>query len=136
MQIPALIQQEGDRYRAVSGEPFALAAERSTSEEALGKLRQMIANRLADGARLVTLEIPPAEHPLAQFAGMSKDDPFFEGVLNIMAEQRKEDDRDVPDGENPWVAMTGIFRDDPLMDEWKRAMEEYRRQVDEDPDAP
>jgi hypothetical protein len=50
------------------------------------------------GSKIVPLEVPVDPHPLAEFAGMFKDDPDFQDVLEIMAENRRQmnADPDVP----------------------------------------
>lgn len=92
MQIPVLVERIGDNgYRA---EPLGFRAEGSTQEEALTKLKEQIQARLQRGAALVSLEVAGSEHPLAKFAGMFKDDPDFQEVLEIMAENRRKMDAD------------------------------------------
>src|SRR6516225_2764509 len=94
MQIPVLIEPiAGNGYRARGGEPLPLVVEAPTREEALAKLREALQDRLRNGAELVPLETVPQPHPLAEFAGMFKDDPYFEQVLEIMAENRRKMDR-------------------------------------------
>lgn len=95
MQIPVLVERvKGNGYRARGHEPFALSAKGATREEALAKLRAKIQTRLKNGTELVGLEVGPQPHPLAEFAGMFKDDPYFEDVLKIMAENRRKMDDD------------------------------------------
>ena len=99
MQIPVLVERvKGNGYRARGKEPFAVSARGATREEALAKLRAKIQARLKNGIEIVGLEIGPLPHPLAEFAGMFKDDPDFEDVLKIMAENRRrmDEDPDVP----------------------------------------
>src|SRR5438034_1216656 len=90
MQIPVLVEVvDGNGYRARSGEPFPLCAEGKTHEEAVRKLRKLIEDRLAAGARLVTLEIPTmAPNPWVEFAGMFKDNPEFDEWQKAIAENR------------------------------------------------
>jgi hypothetical protein len=75
-----------------------VSARGSTPEEALAKLRVKIQARLKNGTEIVGLEGSPQAHPLAPFAGMFKDDPDFEEVLKIMADNRKKmnEDPEVP----------------------------------------
>jgi len=95
MQIPVLIEPlTGKRYRARGAEPFALSAEGATPEEALTNLKEQLEARLKNGTAIVPLEVPTEPHPLAEFAGMFKDDPYFEEVLEIMAANRRKMDRD------------------------------------------
>jgi len=95
VQIPVLVQRvKGNGYRARGKEPFALSATGATRKEALAKLRAKVEARLKNGAELVGLEVGAQPHPLAEFAGMFKDEPMFEDVLRIMAENRKKMDAD------------------------------------------
>lgn len=95
MQIPILIEPvAGNGYRAVSAEPLAFTAEGATSAEALTRLRDMLTQRLSGGAQVVSLEIVNGPHPLAEFAGMFKSDPYFDEVVEIMAENRRKMDAD------------------------------------------
>jgi hypothetical protein len=99
MQIPVLVERlKGNGFRARGKEPFAVSARGSTREEALAKLRVKIQTRLKNGTEIVGLEVGPEPHPLAEFAGMFKDDPDFEDVLKIMADNRERvnEDPDVP----------------------------------------
>jgi predicted RNase H-like HicB family nuclease len=94
MQIPVLIEPiAGNGYRARWGQPLAVVVEAPTREEALAKLREQLEARLRNGAEIVPLETAPQPHPLAEFAGMFKDDPYFEEVLEIMAANRRKMDR-------------------------------------------
>jgi hypothetical protein len=98
MQIPILIEPiAGNGYRASGGPPLAVVVEAPTREEALAKLKEQLQARLRDGAEIVQLELPPATHPLAKFAGMFKDDPLLPEWKEAMAEYRRQVDAD-PDG--------------------------------------
>jgi hypothetical protein len=91
MQIPILIERvNGNGCRSRGGEPYALSAEGTSREEVLAKLREQLSARLRDGAEMVTLELPTAPHPLAEFAGMFKGDPYFDDVVENMAENRRK----------------------------------------------
>jgi hypothetical protein len=95
VQIPVLIEVIANNgYRARGGEPLPLTAEGPTREAALAKLKEQLQNRLRNGAELIAMEVPAEPHPLAEFAGMFKDDPDFKEVLHIMAENRKKMDKD------------------------------------------
>jgi hypothetical protein len=95
MQIPVLIEPVArNGFRAKGVEPFAVSAKGATREEALAKLRAKIEKRLKKGAEIVGLEVSGEPHPLARFAGMFKDDPDFQEVLDIIAENRKKMDAD------------------------------------------
>ena len=95
MQIPILIERvNGNGYRSRGGEPFALSAEGATREEVLAKLRDQLDARLRAGSEVVSLDVPAEPHPLAEFAGMFKDDPLFEGWQKSIAKYRREADAD------------------------------------------
>jgi len=90
MEIAVLIEPvPGKGYRAHGGEPFALEAEGRTKEEALQKLRELIASRIEGGAELVVLNVPTGENPWISFAGMFKDDPLFDDWQAAIAERRE-----------------------------------------------
>jgi hypothetical protein len=93
MQIPILLERvKGNGYRARGTEPFAVSAKGATRAEALAKLRAKIQARLKNGTEIVGLEVGPQAHLLAEFAGMFKDEPDFEDLLKIMADNRKRMD--------------------------------------------
>ena len=83
----------GNGYVARSGEPVPLRAEGATEEEALAKLQSALKSRMSNG-RLVSLPVESEPHPLNKFAGMFKDDPYFDEVVEIMAENRRKMDAD------------------------------------------
>jgi hypothetical protein len=71
MEIPVVIEpQQGNGYRARGMEPLALEADGATQAEALANLRQEIYRRLEQGTVIVSLQISPPVHPLAEFAGL------------------------------------------------------------------
>jgi len=96
MQIPVLIEPlPGNGYRANGGDPFGFTAEGATREEALRKLQETISSRLANGAELTQVDVGPAEHPLAKFAGIwREDDPLIEEWKKAVEEYRREVDQD------------------------------------------
>jgi hypothetical protein len=95
MQIPVLLERvKGNGYRARGSEPFAVSAKGSTREEALAKLRAKIQTRLKNGTEIVGLEVGQEPHPLAEFAGMFKDDPLFDDWQKAIAEYRRQVDND------------------------------------------
>ena len=93
MQIPVLIESvNSNGYRVTTGQPLALSAEGATREEALRHLRDTFHNRLTTGAEVLPFELSAAEHPLAPYAGMFKDNPLFEAWQQAIADHRHEDD--------------------------------------------
>src|SRR5439155_15814481 len=99
MKLPVLIEPiDNQGFRAKSGEPLGLTAEGATPEEALRKLQELLAARIAAGGRVVQIDLPEAEHPWRRGAGMFKDDPLFDEWQQAIAERRKqiEQDSEVP----------------------------------------
>jgi len=95
MQIPVLIERiSGNGYRAKSGEPLALCVEGSTREDALAKFKEQLQTRLSRGAELVPMPLTPEQHPLAEFVGMFRDDPWIEDWKKSVAEYRRKIDED------------------------------------------
>jgi predicted RNase H-like HicB family nuclease len=95
MEIPVLIERvEGNGFRARGGEPLGLTTDGATPEEALGKLQQLLKDRIAAGARIVPLEVPGADNPWRTFAGMFKDDPLYDEWQQAIAENRRRADAD------------------------------------------
>ncbi len=95
MEIPVLIEPVlGDGYRATGGEPFAVSAEGATRDEALARLRHLIAGRFSAGAEVVALQIPAASHPWEPFAGMLRDEPLFDEWQRAIQEAVTRNARD------------------------------------------
>jgi predicted RNase H-like HicB family nuclease len=95
MHIPVLIEPvAGNGYRARGGEPLGIVAEGATRAEALDKLKEQLQARLRGGAELVSLELAPEPHPLAEFAGMFKDDPQLAEWKQSMSEYRQQIDQE------------------------------------------
>jgi hypothetical protein len=96
VEIPVLIEAvQGNGYRASTGQPLSLVGEGATWEEALAKLQQALQARLAAGSQVVALQLPGTEHPLAQFAGMYKDNPLFDEWQEAIAENRRLEDEEL-----------------------------------------
>jgi predicted RNase H-like HicB family nuclease len=97
MELPVLIEPvAGNGYRAKSGEPLPLTAEGATREEALRNLRQLVQQRLHTGAEVAALQVPgpPPANPWVEFAGMFKDDPYFDEWQEAIAENRRRADEE------------------------------------------
>src|SRR5260370_41550586 len=93
MQIPVLVERvKGNGYRARGKDPFAGSAKGAKREEALARLGAKIQTRLKNGTEIVGLEVGP--HPLAEFAGMFKDDPLFDDWQKAIADYRRQVDND------------------------------------------
>jgi predicted RNase H-like HicB family nuclease len=99
MEIPVWVEPvEPNAYRALTGEPFGLAAEGASEEEAIQKVRELLAAKVAAGGRFVSVEVPASNNPWARIAGMFPDDDLTREWIQAMAENRKkiDEDRDFP----------------------------------------
>lgn len=95
MEIPVWVEPvEPNVYRALTGEPFGLAAEGASEEEAVEKVRELLAAKIAAGSRLVSVEVPVSNHSWAPWVGMFKDDELSQEWQRAMAERRKQIDED------------------------------------------
>lgn len=96
MQISVLVEPvSGNGFRAHGIDPSTLSAEGATAEEALENLKKVLVTRVPVGGRLVTLEVSPAEHPLAKVAGIfDPADPLVKEWKRIIAENRRQADED------------------------------------------
>ncbi len=91
MQIPVLIESlAGNGYRAKGGEPLALSAEAPTRDEAVARLKGLIADRLALGAELISLDVEPRQ----RLPGWSQDDSLLDEWQAAMSEYRRQVDAD------------------------------------------
>jgi hypothetical protein len=99
MKIPVLIEPiVNDGFRATGGAPFTVSALGTTREEALARLREAIARRMAEGSVLVPLEIDTSEeNPWTAVAGMFRDEPLFDEWQKGIAEYRRKVDEDQDD---------------------------------------
>src|SRR5436309_6835532 len=99
MEIPVLIEPvAGNGYRASGASPFAFSVEAATRDEALRKVQEMIAGRVAAGAEVVAVPVPRAGHPWARYAGTLRNDPMLDAWKQAMAEYRRkvDEDPDIP----------------------------------------
>jgi predicted RNase H-like HicB family nuclease len=97
MTYNAVLESQQDKgYTAtILGWPGCSAAG-STREEALGKVREALRQRLSE-VEIVPLEVeepPQSSHPWLRFAGMFRDDPLFDEVEAGIQSYRQELDAD------------------------------------------
>ena len=94
MQVTVFVEQLDEQtYRAETAQPIALVTEGRTRDEAIEQLRVLAQRRLTAG-EVVWLDLPDLDvpHPWAPFAGIWKDNPDLDAVLeHIAAERRKRD---------------------------------------------
>jgi predicted RNase H-like HicB family nuclease len=96
MRISVLIEPvPGNGYRARGSEPLGLIAEGATRDKALQKLRELIDERVAAGAEIVSIDLPEQKtsHTWLPYAGMMKDDSLVEEWKQAMAEYRRQVDK-------------------------------------------
>jgi predicted RNase H-like HicB family nuclease len=87
MDISVVLERvENNGYRARCGEPIALSAEGDTREEALGRLREALATKMAAGLEVLRLRVPTVtpDRPLWP------DDEFTRAWLEGIAEARRQ----------------------------------------------
>jgi hypothetical protein len=90
--------------RAETAQPIALATEGRTHDDAIERLRVLAQQRLTTG-EMVRLDIPEVAvpHPWVPFAGIWKDHPDFDAVLDhIVAERRRLDGTRTPPPRRTW----------------------------------
>lgn len=94
MQVTVFVEQLDEQtYRAETAQPIALVTEGRTRDEAIEQLRVLAQRRLTAG-EMVQLDLPEVAvpHPWVPFAGIWKDHPELDMVLeHIAAERRKRD---------------------------------------------
>ena len=94
MQVSVLVEPVlGKGYRASSG-VFSVSVEGATEAEAIERLEQLLQDRVANGSRLVTVNVPLGSHPSAQFFGGLKNEPLFDEWVAAMEERRRQIDLD------------------------------------------
>jgi hypothetical protein len=97
VQIPILIEPvAGNGFRSRGGELFGLSGEGATRAEVVAQLQEQLAARLREGTELISLDVAaqPAGNPWVQFAGMFKDDPYFDEWQQAIADNRRKMDED------------------------------------------
>ena len=89
MQIPVLIERTVDeRFVATGSAPFSVTAEAATADEALAKVKQMINERVAQGATIASVEFNGSTNPWLAGAGMFSADSLFSEWQQAIAENR------------------------------------------------
>ncbi len=99
MKIPILIEPiSDDRFRATGIEPFVGSVEADTANAALAKMKQLLVDRLAQGARIEAIDLPHGANPWLDGAGMFRDDPYFDPWQQAIVDYRREanETADVP----------------------------------------
>ena len=95
MKIPVLIEPiSPERYRATGSGPFVGSVDAETPDAALAKMKQLIDDRLAQGARIALIDLPSGANPWLDMAGIFQDDPLFDEWQRAIADYRREVDQD------------------------------------------
>jgi hypothetical protein len=91
MKIPILIEATPDeRYRASAGAPFVASVEGDSPEAALEMMKQQLEHRVAQGARIATVDLSNGDNPWLHGFGMFRDEPLFDDWQQAMTEYRRE----------------------------------------------
>jgi thioesterase domain-containing protein len=89
MDIQVLLEPIDGGFRASA---LTLSAEGATEDDALARLKAAVLQRLAAGAKVVSVPMPELP-PFARFAGTRKtDDPVYQEWWDIIQENRRKDD--------------------------------------------
>jgi hypothetical protein len=92
MQVTVFVERLDEQtYRAETAQPVVLVTEGRTRDEALERLRVLAQHRLTAG-EMVRLDLPevPVPHPWVPFAGIWKDHPDLDAVLEHIAAARRQ----------------------------------------------
>jgi hypothetical protein len=92
MQVTVFVERLDEHtYRAETAQPIPLTTEGRTRDEAIERLRTLAQQRLAAG-EMVCLDIPevPVPHPWVPFAGIWKDHPDLDAMLEHIAAARRK----------------------------------------------
>ena len=69
-------------------------AEGTTRDEAIARLKSLIADRLAVGAELISLDVETMGHPLAPVPGWSEGDPLLDEWQGAIETYRRQVEND------------------------------------------
>src|SRR5688500_18109438 len=90
MDIQVLVEPVNENgYRASA---LSLSAEGKTEEEAINQLKGLLIQRLAAGAKVVTIPMPTLPPWTKHLSTRKLDDPVVQDYLSILAEDRRKAD--------------------------------------------
>lgn len=92
MQLTVLVERIDDHtYRAETAQPILLTTEGRTRDEALERLLKLAQQRLAAG-EMVHLELSDVSvsHPWLPYAGIWRDHPDVDALLDNIADYRRQ----------------------------------------------
>jgi hypothetical protein len=98
MKIPVIVEPVAGNGYVARNFGLGLEGHGATREEAVKSAYILLAEKVESGATFEQVDTSPDSNPLMKYAGMFKDDPDFEDVIDIMAENRRkmEEDPNVP----------------------------------------
>jgi hypothetical protein len=98
MELTVVVEQvEGNGYRASSGEPIPMSADGASREEAVLKLQESVAARVAAGLEIIRIRVPT----FTPVKPLWPDDEFTRAWLEGIAEARRQADAEVLPWETP-----------------------------------
>lgn len=93
MKIPILIEPTADqRFRATGGAQLVGSVEADTPGEAVEKFKELIRERVKNGAQIASVELPDGEDPWLAGAGMFRDDPLYDDWQQAIGDYRRAAD--------------------------------------------
>ena len=98
MDISVILEHvENNGFRARTGEPLPASAEGGTREEAIDRLRAVLAEKVSSGVEIIRLRVPTVspDRPIWP------DDEFTRAWLNGIAEARRRAD----ENPMPWELL-------------------------------
>ncbi len=91
MRIPIFVEPIADNcYRASGGAMVVDSVEAETADAAVEKMKRVIEDRVARGARVVAIDCPDGANPWLAGVGMFREDPMFDDWQQAMADYRRE----------------------------------------------
>lgn len=104
MTVSVLVEPVGaGGFRATLNEAWGLFAEAATKDEAMDRLRDLLAKRLSGGAEMRVLKLAGDEKksdPWEAGFGMFRDNPMFDEWQEAIREYRRERDAEDEAAEN------------------------------------
>ncbi len=95
MRVLVLVETvPGNGYRAKGGEPLALSADAPTRDEAIARLRDLIADRLSLGAELISLDVEGRKNAPVPQPIWDETDPLLDEWQGAMRDYRREVEAD------------------------------------------
>ena len=91
MEIPVLIEPvAGNGYRVTGTNPFPFTVEGATEEETLRKFQELIAQRMASGARVVKIPVQSSPSWMKFVGSWKPDDTVIEEWKQAVEEFRRQ----------------------------------------------